>query len=131
MEAATRMWYDDHIDGRLGGPVAVRKNILITGASAGLGEHMAREFAARGRNLALCARRLDRLDALRDELLAAHPDISVSVRRLDVTDHQQVFEVVRAFDEELPLDRVIVNAGGGKGHSIGTGGFADNAASAS
>jgi short-subunit dehydrogenase len=47
--------------------------ILITGASSGLGAEMARQFAAKGHDLALCARRTDRLDDLRDELLAAHP----------------------------------------------------------
>jgi len=112
--------------------MAERSNILITGASAGLGERMAHEFAARGRNLALAARRLDRLEAVRAEILAAHPGVTVVVRQLDVTDHEQVFEVFRAFESDLDgLDRIIVNAGGGKGHSIGTGGFADNAASAS
>jgi short-subunit dehydrogenase len=109
----------------------VRKNILITGASAGLGEQMARDFAARGRNLALCARRLDRLEALRDELLTAYPGITVTVRELDVTDHPRVFAVFDAFRAEFgTLDRVIVNAGGGKGRSIGTGGFETNLHSA-
>ena len=51
----------------------MRKNILITGASSGLGRQMAREFAARGANLALCARRLDRLEELKAELTAKHP----------------------------------------------------------
>jgi short-subunit dehydrogenase len=112
--------------------MATRTNILITGASAGLGERMAHEFAARGRNLALAARRLDRLEAVRADIQAAHPGVTVAVRRLDVNDHEQVFEVFRALHEDLGgLDRVIVNAGGGKGRSIGTGGFADNAASAS
>ena len=59
---------------------AIRKTILITGASSGLGEGMAREFARRGRDLALCARRTDRLEALRDELLKLNPKIRVSVR---------------------------------------------------
>lgn len=109
----------------------MRNNILITGASAGLGEQMARDFAARGRNLALCARRLDRLEALRDELLAAHPGITVAVRQLDVTDHDRVFEVFDAFRADLGgLDRVIVNAGGGKGRPVGTDGFAVNLDSA-
>jgi len=40
----------------------------ITGASSGLGAGMVRELAARGHDLALAARRLDRLEALRDEL---------------------------------------------------------------
>jgi short-subunit dehydrogenase len=43
----------------------IRRSILITGASSGLGEGMAREFAKLGRNLALCARRTERLDALK------------------------------------------------------------------
>jgi short-subunit dehydrogenase len=47
--------------------MSVRKNIVITGASSGLGQGMARQFAAKGRNLALCARRTDRFDALAGE----------------------------------------------------------------
>ena len=38
--------------------------ILITGASSGLGAEMARQFAAKGHDLALCARRTDRLEEL-------------------------------------------------------------------
>ena len=68
-----------------------RTNILITGASSGLGRGMALEFAKMGRNLALCARRIDRVEALRDELLAINPNIKVFVRALDVDNHEQVF----------------------------------------
>jgi short-subunit dehydrogenase len=104
-----------------------RKNILITGASSGLGAGMAREFAAMGRDLALCARRADRLEALKAELTAAHPGVRVLVRQLDVTDHEKVFNVFRAFAEDLgSLDRVIVNAGLGKGQPLGTGYFRAN-----
>jgi short-subunit dehydrogenase len=105
----------------------MRKNILITGASSGLGEGMARLFAARGRNLALCARRTDRLEGLRSELLAAHPGITVSVKALDVNDHDAVFKVFHAFAEEFgSLDRIVVNAGLGKGQPLGTGYFYAN-----
>ena len=87
----------------------MRKNILITGASTGLGEGMAREWAAKGCNLALCARRADKLEALQRELQQAHPDIRVLVRGLDVCDYDQVFEVFRGFRDELgSLDRVVV-----------------------
>ncbi len=44
------------------------KTILITGASSGIGAGMAREFAQKGYNLAICARRLDRLESLKQEL---------------------------------------------------------------
>lgn len=105
----------------------VRQNILITGASSGLGEMMARQFAAKGRNLALCARRVERLHELKAELLSQHPDIQVSVRPLDVNDHDAVFETFKQFAQDLgQLDRVIVNAGMGKGASLGTGYFHAN-----
>jgi short-subunit dehydrogenase len=91
--------------------------VLITGASAGLGEEMARQFAALGYDLALCARRVDRLEALRDEL-----PVKVAVRALDVTDDEAVFTVFREFAAEFGrIDRVIVNAGLGKGAPLGTG----------
>ena len=44
------------------------KTILITGASSGIGAGMAREFAQMGYNLAICARRLERLETLKQEL---------------------------------------------------------------
>ena len=106
----------------------MRKNILVTGASSGLGRQMAREFAAKGSNLALCARRTDRLEELKAELVEArHPEITVLVRQLDVTDHAAVFDVVKAFRGDLGrLDRVVVNAGLGKGQPLGTGRFDAN-----
>lgn len=105
----------------------MRKTILITGASSGLGEGMAKLFAAMNRNLALCARRTDRLEALKKELEAQHPGIRVSVKPLDVNNHDQVFAVFREFAAEFgTLDRVIVNAGLGKGQPLGTGYFHAN-----
>lgn len=101
--------------------------ILITGASSGLGEGMAREFAAKGNHLALCARRTERLDQLKLELEATCPGVTISVRALDVNDHQQVCDVFQAFRAEFgQLDRIIVNAGIGKGQPLGTGRFDAN-----
>jgi short-subunit dehydrogenase len=105
----------------------LRKTILITGASSGLGEGMARQFAAMGRDLALCARRTDRLLALQQELKAKHPKVRVSIKALDVNDHAEVFVVFKAFKAEFGnIDRVIVNAGLGKGQPIGKGRFDAN-----
>ena len=101
--------------------------ILITGASSGLGAEMARQFAGRGHDLALCARRTDRLDELKAEILAAHPERRIEVRALDVNDHDAVFTVFRDVAATFGrLDRVIVNAGLGKGAPLGTGRFDAN-----
>ena len=97
--------------------------ILITGASSGLGAEMARQFAALGYDLALCARRTDRLD----ELAASLPGVKISVKALDVNDHDAVFRVFEEFRAEFgTIDRVIVNAGLGKGQPLGTGRFDAN-----
>jgi short-subunit dehydrogenase len=105
----------------------IRKTILITGASSGLGEGMAKEFARLGRNLALCARRMDRLEELKRYLLQINPGIRVAIRAVDVTQHDQVFEAFRSFADELgTIDRFIINAGLGKGQPLGTGFFKAN-----
>lgn len=100
----------------------IRQRILITGASSGLGAGMARAFAAKGRDLALCARRIDRLEELKTDLSQRYPGVTVAVAELDVDDHEAVPRVFAALADELGgLDRVIVNAGIGKGAPLGTG----------
>ncbi|MCF6737097.1 SDR family oxidoreductase [Blastococcus sp. KM273129] len=95
--------------------------VLVTGASSGLGEEMARQFAALGHDLALCARRTDRLDALAAELRPA-TGRRVETAALDVTDADAVPAVFSAFAEAFgTIDRVVVNAGLGKGAPLGTG----------
>ena len=99
-----------------------RQKILITGASSGLGAGMARAFAAKGRDLALCARRTDRLDELKAELTQKYPGITIAVAALDVNDHEAVPKVFAELSDELGgIDRIIVNAGIGKGAKLGSG----------
>jgi NADP-dependent 3-hydroxy acid dehydrogenase YdfG len=98
---------------------------LITGASAGLRAEMARQLADLGHDLVLTARRVDRLEELRGEITARHPELRVEVAALDVTDEDQVFEVFRRF---APLERVIVNAGLRHSNIVGTGEHANNLA---
>ena len=104
------------------------KTILITGASSGIGAGMAREFAKKGYNLAICARRMERLEELKNELTSQYK-VEVSARILDVTNYDQVFEVFKAFKADFgTIDRVIVNAGVGQGRRIGKGNFEINRA---
>ena len=104
------------------------KTILITGASSGIGAGMAREFAKKGYNLAICARRMERLEELKNELTSQYK-VEVSARILDVTNYDQGFEVFKAFKADFgTIDRVIVNAGVGQGRRIGKGNFEINRA---
>lgn len=104
------------------------KTILITGASSGIGAGMAREFAQMGYNLAICARRLERLETLKQELESQF-GIRVIAKTLDVTNYDQVFQAFREFKQDFgQIDRIIVNAGVGEGRRIGKGNFAINKA---
>ena len=107
--------------------VGKNKTVLITGASSGLGEGMARLFAKLGYNLAICARRTDRLESLQSELVTSYPNIRVEYRALDVSDYDAVFEVFDAFAADFgTIDRIVVNAGIGDSRRIGKGRFDTN-----
>lgn len=88
------------------------KVVLITGASSGIGAALAREFAQRGAAVALAARRLERLEALRDEIHAAGGK-ALSLR-CDVTSdgglERAVAATLAAFGR---LDIAVANAGFG------------------
>ena len=87
--------------------------MLITGASAGIGAGLACEFARRGYGLAIAARRLDRLDALAPQLLAAGAARVVTIA-LDVADTDAIGPAVQRAAAELGrLDVIVANAGVG------------------
>lgn len=87
-------------------------SVLITGASSGLGEAMAREFARRGFSLALTARRTEQLDALKKEIQQTHPDLRIEIAYLDVCDTESVAPCLQDLAERMgSLDIIIANAG--------------------
>lgn len=89
-------------------------SVLITGASAGIGEALARVYAQQGARIALCARRLDRLEGIAQRCRGTWPSAQVLPLVCDVTRpqdlEQAVKETVAAFGS---LDIVVANAGYG------------------
>lgn len=103
----------------------MQRNVVITGASAGIGRALAFEYASRGYHLGLTARRLAVLDTLRAELLAAHPQLKIEITTLDVDQDDTVAPVLHAlFDALGGVDTVVVNAGINNFTRIGRGEFA-------
>lgn len=80
---------------------------VVTGASSGIGAATARGLAERGYTVVLVARRVDRIRALAEELVAEGHDARPYA--LDVTDRA----AVDAFAESLPACDVLVNNAGG------------------
>lgn len=95
----------------------MKKRALVTGASSGIGKELARIHAAQGGDLVIVARRSAALDALKDELEAAH-NIHVHCVAADLTDQaapQQLYDHLR--EEDIEVDYLLNNAGfGGHGY---------------
>jgi hypothetical protein len=98
------------------------RTVLITGASSGIGQALAHQFARRGYDLGLGARRTDALQELRQEILEHHPDRRVEIRSLDVTEYDQVAAGIEELATALgALDIMIANAGVGSTGPVGHG----------
>ncbi len=85
---------------------------LITGASAGIGLEFARQLAARADSIVLVARRVDRLERIRDELTANNPTLTVHVHAADLANHEQVSQLGDWLQRKgMATDLLVNNAG--------------------
>ena len=96
------------------------RNILLTGASSGVGLHLARNLASEGAHIFCCARRKDQLDSL---VMDIHADGgSATAITCDVTDADSITSAFETAENIVGLvDSVIVNAGineAGPAHSL-------------
>lgn len=87
---------------------------VVTGASSGIGAAMAREFASRGWNLGLVARREDRLNALAEELKAQY-GVDSLVIKADLSDPNAPDQIIKAVEKGgYQIDGLVNNAGIGQ-----------------
>ena len=90
-----------------------KRTVLITGASAGIGEAFANVFAAEGFDLIVVARREDRLRALASRLAQQH-GTSTHVIVSDLSTRESASQICANLDEHgLVVDALVTNAGYG------------------
>jgi len=88
----------------------MKRTVWITGASSGIGQAISEALSASDYRLILSARRLDRLQALKENLERKGGE--VYIYKLDVADKESVFNTVKKASEEVgPIDVLINNAG--------------------
>lgn len=89
--------------------------VLITGASSGIGEALAYEFAKKGYNLYLIARRKDKLEAVSQKVktLSKNADIEVQYKRVDLLSAKERRALCDDITHNHKLDILVNNAGFG------------------
>jgi len=93
-------------------------NILISGATSGIGYHLAIAYANNDANLFLCARNLTKLQEIK--AICLELKANVFIKSLDVRDEAETKQWINEIEENYPLDLIIANAGISAGTSGGT-----------
>lgn len=88
-----------------------QKVVLITGASAGMGQAAAKAFAGKGMSVVLGARRVERIEALAKELAAEYGVRSAAVY-MDVRDYAGLEKAIASLPEDLQKVDILVNNAG-------------------
>ncbi|MEX1363763.1 MAG: SDR family NAD(P)-dependent oxidoreductase [Nannocystaceae bacterium] len=99
---------------------------MVTGASSGIGEAIARALAEAGTHLVLLARREDRLTALASRIGEQHPQVQVLPIACDLRDESQILAAFTAARERFGgVDLLVNNAGLGRHAPLGSGATED------
>src|ERR1700730_11691644 len=88
------------------------QTVFITGASSGIGRAAAIVFAKEGCDLLLCARRMKRLEELKQEIHSQYPEIDIHIFELDVRDQKAVHLSITTLPEEWRMIDILVNNAG-------------------
>ncbi|MHB9041606.1 MAG: SDR family NAD(P)-dependent oxidoreductase, partial [Melioribacteraceae bacterium] len=91
------------------------KTVFITGTTSGIGKSSAYAFAKQGANLVICARRLNLLNEIADDIRQKF-GVKVYAFSLDISKRADVTKAVASLPEEFKkIDILINNAGLGRG----------------
>ncbi|WCT54234.1 SDR family NAD(P)-dependent oxidoreductase [Paenibacillus kyungheensis] len=93
------------------------KYTVITGASSGIGYESALAFAAKGKNLIIVARRVDKLEELQAKIKELHPELDVVVVTSDLSVTEQAYELYNNL-KNYQIETWINNAGLGEGAMV-------------
>lgn len=92
-----------------------KKNVLVTGASAGIGKSCAYSFAEEGANLILFARREEKLVEIAEDIKKKYA-VSVFIAQCDVRNYNEVESKINSLPEDFAqIDILINNAGLARG----------------
>ena len=92
------------------------KVALVTGASSGLGVQFAKALAGQGADIAICARRVEKLEAVKAEIEAL--GVKCFAIKCDVTNVEEIKAMVAAVEAEYgKIDILVNNAGVGAADS--------------
>ena len=91
------------------------KVVIVTGASSGIGAATAREFGRQGAKIVLAARRLDRLEALAQEINAMNTGAETFVVQTDLSKFEDIQSLIQqTVDGFSRIDVLVNNAGFGR-----------------
>jgi short-subunit dehydrogenase len=91
------------------------KVIIVTGASSGIGEATARQFGREGAKIVLAARRVDRLEALAQEIATLDAGTETLVVQADLSRLEDIQSLIKqTLDKFGRIDVLVNNAGFGR-----------------
>ena len=88
------------------------KTVVITGASSGLGEEFAKQMAPDAEKLVLVARRGDRLEILKEELLKKHAQLSIATEQVDLANSDELGRFATKLIDGTYITEVLINNAG-------------------
>lgn len=89
----------------------MKKTALITGAGSGIGRETAKALAIKGYDIILCGRNQEKLLSLKEELVYKY-DVNAYVKKLDVTNVENIHKVSKECLEEVGAIDILVNNAG-------------------